>query len=820
MSSTQDDCNEELKNDPIILHHRLPRANQLHRYKICALVVHCRRHHSIALQNLPHLNGRYYWLPFVAIAQESTKWLEMGSIIGEIFCKEMKIPYNVSKSFFAIENSNKNNEQSIVFEKFSIRSLTRIQLPNAEFIEQIIFSANWIHKICCSDTNHIKWIPIETFKPDSNLFLNIRKRIWGPEILKFSSNDQFEPVSQNHYHSIEFKEQTGKLDVLKYFNSELDRNNSSSKTKIIFNQFLSEAMLEENQIVTIYNHYVQHCYPSTSMSLASFVNFSHKIKLDQSIDLNLYKLPNIFKAMNYKIKNFIGFNEFLLGLICLDPKAPHTQPRFTFLFRYYDSDSDGFISEQELEKLHSDLEHYRKRSLQSSPSSSPSTAAAAQEDYKTKIDYETFVTAINTQKIKGTEFLCRSNKSIIKLFEQSEAFDSITFDQKPFRPKILSNCVKCRRKNYCIALHSLRLDRKGRLKDSRLILDHRPRKHPLQRHSLEYIFNENSNANYILNLIRKLYGVERMDERRKKEITTEVINGLSFNVIKNVCDDVSEIFATESRILKISTPIYILGDIHGNINDLLIFEAQLWPMAPAVTSSNVLFLGDYVDRGEFSIEVVCYLFAMKILCPIKFHLLRGNHEIRSIQRSFTFEKECSEKYGRFGPNIFETFNQVFDLIPFAAIVDESIYCAHGGIPFSLTKIEDLVRLPVVLQDPEQEAPAVWEILWSDPMTNIEFQELSNFMKKTEHNGYLSNMKRSTAFYFAEKATQNFLKQNNLSHVIRAHEVIEEGFKFNHRGMVLTVFSCSKYCGGPNKAAAIMIEEYDRKGFIKIISLET
>lgn len=108
------------------------------------------------------------------------------------------------------------------------------------------------------------------------------------------------------------------------------------------------------------------------------------------------------------------------------------------------------------------------------------------------------------------------------------------------------------------------------------------------------------------------------------------------------------------------------------------------------------------------------------------------------------------------------------------------------------------------------------------MTNIEFQELSHFMKKNINDdmGYLSNMKRSTAFYFAEKATQNFLKQNNLTHVIRAHEVINEGFKFNHRGKVITIFSCSRYCGGPNKAAAIMIETIESQGFIKIISLET
>ena len=94
------------------------------------------------------------------------------------------------------------------------------------------------------------------------------------------------------------------------------------------------------------------------------------------------------------------------------------------------------------------------------------------------------------------------------------------------------------------------------------------------------------------------------------------------------------------------------------------------------------------------------------------------------------------------------------------------------------------------------------------------------MNKKDDTGYLSNMKRSTAFYFSEKATSNFLKKNNLTRVIRAHEVVNEGYRFNHNGTVITIFSCSRYCGGINKAAAIMVEGYGSDGQIKIISLDT
>lgn len=78
------------------------------------------------------------------------------------------------------------------------------------------------------------------------------------------------------------------------------------------------------------------------------------------------------------------------------------------------------------------------------------------------------------------------------------------------------------------------------------------------------------------------------------------------------------------------------GDLHGNYMDLMYFEQALWQLSPTLSPSKLLFLGDYVDRGRYSVEVIAYLFAYKVQVPQKIILLRGNHEIRDIQKSFTF----------------------------------------------------------------------------------------------------------------------------------------------------------------------------------------
>uniref|UniRef100_A0A915J309 Serine/threonine-protein phosphatase n=1 Tax=Romanomermis culicivorax TaxID=13658 RepID=A0A915J309_ROMCU len=190
----------------------------------------------------------------------------------------------------------------------------------------------------------------------------------------------------------------------------------------------------------------------------------------------------------------------------------------------------------------------------------------------------------------------------------------------------------------------------------------------------------------------------------------------------NICSVATEICRREPRCLELDDPIFVLGDIHGNIGDLFLFQQRLWPLGPAYCPAKILFLGDYVDRGEYGFETVAYLLALKVLYPDRVYLLRGNHEIRSIQKAFQFHKECLQKFGaELGESLFETVNECFDCLPLCAIINKKVFATHGGIPspetyeLSLHCSTAVNQLPPSLDLDKENSNLAWQLLWNDPL---------------------------------------------------------------------------------------------------------
>lgn len=291
-----------------------------------------------------------------------------------------------------------------------------------------------------------------------------------------------------------------------------------------------------------------------------------------------------------------------------------------------------------------------------------------------------------------------------------------------------------------------------------------------------------------------------------------------------VLGDIKTIFRNEERMVSVASPLYVFGDIHGNYHDLKYYERELWPNGPAKAKVSFIFLGDLVDRGHYSLEVVLYLFCCKLMSRKNtFVLIRGNHELRAIQQAFTFHRECIEKLGpTLGAQIWTTINKCFDSMPVAALIDQHIFCCHGGIPMSSQSLKDICNIPCPLSDPENQSPLAWELMWNDPLTNSVFGEMSELLRLQSGSrafsalkGFLPNNKRGTAYYFSETAALKFMEANNLSHVIRAHECLPTGYTLHSNQKLITVFSSSKYCGGNNDAACVLVEFDD----VRVIRLD-
>jgi serine/threonine-protein phosphatase 6 catalytic subunit len=145
------------------------------------------------------------------------------------------------------------------------------------------------------------------------------------------------------------------------------------------------------------------------------------------------------------------------------------------------------------------------------------------------------------------------------------------------------------------------------------------------------------------------------------------------SILQSVCEKVKEILIEESTVQPVSAPVTICGDIHGQFYDLL----ELFEIGGQLPNTNYIFIGDFVDRGYNSVETIELLLCYKIKYPSHITLLRGNHESRQITMVYGFLDEITQKYGNQSP--WKMFNDVFDFLPLGAIVDERIFCIHGGL---------------------------------------------------------------------------------------------------------------------------------------------
>ncbi|XP_077232916.1 serine/threonine-protein phosphatase PP1-like [Tasmannia lanceolata] len=249
--------------------------------------------------------------------------------------------------------------------------------------------------------------------------------------------------------------------------------------------------------------------------------------------------------------------------------------------------------------------------------------------------------------------------------------------------------------------------------------------------------------------------------------------------IRHLCISAKDIFLAQPNLLELEAPMNVCGDIHGQFSDLLrLFEYGGFP-----PDANYLFLGDYVDRGKQSIETICLLLAYKIKFPDNFFLLRGNHECASINRIYGFYDECKR---RFSVRLWRIFTDCFNCLPVAAIIDDKIFCMHGGLSPELDSLDLIRGIERPVDVPDQ--GLLCDLLWADPDRDIK--------------GWGEN-DRGVSYTFGADKVAEFLKKHDLDLICRAHQVVEDGYEFFADRQLVTIFSAPNYCGEFNNAGALM-----------------
>lgn len=292
------------------------------------------------------------------------------------------------------------------------------------------------------------------------------------------------------------------------------------------------------------------------------------------------------------------------------------------------------------------------------------------------------------------------------------------------------------------------------------------------------------------------------------------------NLLINLCLDAQHIFEKEDVILDVDGDTIVVGDIHGSLHDLLRILKYI-----DISKYKVIFLGDYVDRGNFSLECITLLFTLKIIYPNKYFLLRGNHEFDVMCSQYGFKREilnyhnpkklkniqkepstqepnnndsekCDKKVSndelceqyfanhlnmnchKYTEELYDAFMKAFSFLPIAAIVNKTSLCIHGGLSPLFDKVDKIrkqIQRPIDNYDHNE---LLCDILWGDPSVQLQqFYEMNPRGRGQLFNGVV---------------VVNFLKNNNLQRIIRAHQCVNQGIEMVFNEKCITVFSASSY----------------------------
>ena len=685
-------------------------------YDCIALLIHCPAHNRIAVAKSP---TEALWLPYV---QYLNKTARMDS------ARDTTILVLANGNTHKYEFLRRNPP----YEHIQLLDIYRIQMPNTrKFVTRFTFYVRLkmpnqlklqteqskstkgnrnvkSHFTCCTDTTRLVWSELDFIAQ------GCIQNCWGPELVEFGRqimaatkavSEQTSP--QDGPYLLRQRLQEFGIDEIYEILPRKDGPAENGFRESLKNNKVSNADIEH-----LYSDFLDHCFPSFYMTYDSFRHYMIK----NSFEINDIRLKRLFQAFNTNQNGYISFNEMLIGLVSIERETPHVEFRIKFVFDYYDTKRRGLFFEEEMSKLVRDLNSDRDCNLKCSENDLVKRTREAFSCFRTKqvqgrtsISYTAFLNGIGTHAFRGTSTLCRSRKNIFLTISRritartmKTNFTKGKLGEILYKRKYQGSCKSCQSRQYKIASHMSILTLDGYYDHSEPLelsfttaapasssqmnstsVSHEGmQQSTMSMQSLgDCLINEtvgiNSTATTLMSKIREFNKVKPKNFTFSERMPG-VMNQLGdrehlVQMIRNISDELLPLLKKEARCKPVSSPVYVIGDIHGNLEDLISMERTLWRRFPEINGIHYLFLGDYVDRGRWSVECALYLISMKLLKPNCITLLRGNHEVRDIQMKYTYKRECFAKYGEeYGHRIWDLTNRIFDHFPLCAIVDEQV----------------------------------------------------------------------------------------------------------------------------------------------------
>lgn len=250
--------------------------------------------------------------------------------------------------------------------------------------------------------------------------------------------------------------------------------------------------------------------------------------------------------------------------------------------------------------------------------------------------------------------------------------------------------------------------------------------------------------------------------------------------------------------------LVMIGDLHGELDGVNLVHILFKTNHDMIS----LFLGDYVDRGNFSLEILMMLMLLILKDPETCFPLRGNHEDMQICDIYGFNDECIIKFGKHHLDAMKLLEQFFCALSLGAVINgndgRKAFAAHGGPPIwyesgikmctvgelnsiDRQKIRFIDHYSVSEQISASQMNAVIGLTWSDPSQSITANRLIP-------------SPRGLGYIYDHKSLSQFLDPNGYEKIYRAHQVTPEGHQTSLDERCVTLFSVANYGGQGNLAA--------------------